>query len=171
MMRVDEERTYLLLLDCRKVIDRLIGEYEGRIFGSAGDSVVAEFQSPVEAVRCATKIQQAIEGLEAELPDDSRIHFRIGINLGDVRIQGDDLIGDGVNVAARLEGLSDPGGICISGSVFEQIRHKLNLDCDDLGDQVVKNISDPVRVHRVRVGRQAVRQLRTNRIATPRLIR
>src|SRR5713101_8149586 len=171
MMRADEEGTYRVLQDCSKLIDRLIGEHDGRIFGSAGDSVVAEFPSPVEAVRCATEIQQAIEGLGAELPEDQRMHFRIGINLGDVIIEGDDLIGDGVNVAARLQGLSDSGGICISGSVYEQIKNKLTLDCDDLGDQIVKNIADPVRVHRVRVGPPAVRQLGTIRIATPWRIR
>src|SRR5216684_3263602 len=171
MMRADEERTYRVLQDCRKLIDRLVGEHDGRIFATAGDSVVAEFPSPVEAVRCATEIQHAIELLEAESPEDRRMHFRIGINLGDVMIQGDDLIGDGVNVAARLQGLSDSGGICISGSVYEQIKNKLTLDCDDLGDQIVKNIADPVRVHRVRIGPPAVRQPGTHRIATPWRIR
>src|SRR5258708_18509926 len=167
MMRADEEGTYRVLQDCSKLIDPLIGEHNGRIFGSAGDSVVAEFPSPVEAVRCATEIQEAIERLAAEFSEDRRMHFRIGINLGDVIIEGDDLIGDGVNVAARLQGLSDPGGICISGSVYEQIKNKLTLDCDDLGGQIVKNIADPVRVHRVRVGPQAVSQPGTNRIVTP----
>jgi TolB-like protein/Flp pilus assembly protein TadD len=94
------------------------------------------------------------------------MHFRIGINLGDVITEADDLIGDGVNVAARLQGLSDPGGICISASVYEQIKNKVTLDCDDLGGQIVKNIADPVRVFRVRVGPQALRQRPTNRIAT-----
>jgi TolB-like protein/Tfp pilus assembly protein PilF len=171
MMRADEERTYRVLQDCRKLIDRLVGEHDGRIFATAGDSVVAEFPSPVEAVRCATEIQHAIELLEAESPEDRRMHFRIGINLGDVMIQGDDLIGDGVNVAARLQGLSDPGGICISHTVYEQIKNKLALACEDLGDQTVKNIAEPVRVHRVRVGRPAVPRLATTRIATPRRIR
>jgi TolB-like protein/class 3 adenylate cyclase/Flp pilus assembly protein TadD len=171
MMRADEERTYRVLQDCRKLIDRLVGEHDGRIFATAGDSVVAEFPSPVEAVRCATEIQHGIELLEAESPEDRRMHFRIGINLGDVMIQGDDLIGDGVNVAARLQGLSHPGGICISGNVYEQIKNKLTLACDDLGDQIVKNIADPVRVHRVRVGRPAAPRLETTRIGTARRIR
>jgi len=166
LMRADEEGTYRVLQACRHMIDRLIGEHDGRIFGSAGDSVVAEFPSPVEAVRCAADIQQAIEKLGAELPEDHRMHFRIGINLGDVMIEGDDLIGDGVNVAARLQGLSEPGGICISGSVHEQIKNKLALDCDDLGDRIVKNIADPVRVHRVRTGLQATRRLGTAGIGT-----
>ena len=171
MMRADEEGTYRVLQDCRKLIDRLIGEHDGRIFGTAGDSVVAEFPSPVEAVRCATDIQQALERLGTEFPEDHRMHFRIGINIGDVMIEADDLIGDGVNVAARLQGLSDPGGICISASVYEQIKNKIALDCDDLGDQIVKNIADPVRVYRVRVGPQAVRPPGTNRIVTPWRIR
>ena len=140
MMRADEEKTYQILRDCRKLIDQLIGEHDGRIFGTGGDSVVAEFPSPVEAVRCANEIQQSIEGFGAEFPQDHKMHFRIGINLGDVIIEGNDLIGDGVNVAARLEGLSDPGGICISANVYEQIKNKVTLDCDDLGDQFVKNM-------------------------------
>jgi TolB-like protein/Flp pilus assembly protein TadD len=171
MMRADEERTYRVLQDCRKLIDRLIGEHDGRIFATAGDSVVAEFPSPVEAVRCATEIQHAIELLEADSPEEQRMHFRIGINLGDVIIQGDDLIGDGINVAARLQGLSDPGGICISGTVYEQIKNKLALACDDLGDQIVKNIADPVRIYRARIGRPAAPRLETTRIAAARRIR
>lgn len=131
MMRADEEGTYRVLRDCRKLIDRLIGEHDGRIFGTAGDSVVAEFPSPVEAVRCATEVQQALEGIVAEFPEEHRMHFRIGINIGDVMIEGGDLIGDGVNVAARLQALSDPGGIFISASVYEQIKYKLTLDCDE----------------------------------------
>jgi adenylate cyclase len=171
MMRADEERTYRVLQDCRRLVDRLVGEHDGRIFATAGDSVVAEFPSPVEAVRCATEIQQAIELLDAESPEDRRMRFRIGINLGDVMIQGEDLIGDGVNVAARLQGLSEPGGICISGTVYEQIKNKLTIACDDLGDQIVKNIADPVRVHRVRLGRSAAPRLETTRIATAPRIR
>jgi adenylate cyclase len=152
LMRADEEGTYRTLQACRRVIDRLIGEHQGRLFGSAGDSVIAEFASPVEAVRCALEVQHAIEGLAAGLPEDRRLRFRIGINLGDVMVAGDDLIGDGVNVAARLQELSHPGGICISGAILEQIRNKLAIGSEDLGDQMVKNIADPVRVHRVHPG-------------------
>ena len=158
MMRADEEGTYRTLHASRALIARVIGEHEGRIFGSAGDSVVAEFPSPVEAVRAAAEIQQAIAALGADVAEDRRMQFRIGINLGDVLIEGDDLIGDGVNVAARLQGLAEPGGICISGSVQEQVRNKLALDWDDLGDQAVKNIADPVRVYRVRPRPQGVRR-------------
>jgi len=163
MMRADEERTYRVLRDCRKLIDRLIAEHDGRIFGTAGDSVVAEFPSPVEAVRSATEIQQAIEEVGADLPEEQRMHFRIGINLGDVIIQGDDLIGDGVNVAARLQALSEPKGVLISASVYEQIKHKLTFSCDDLGGQSVKNIDDPVRVYRLRLEAPAVRKPGTKR--------
>ena len=97
MMRADEEKTYQILRDCRKLIDQLIGEHDGRIFGTGGDSVVAEFPSPVEAVRCATEIQHEIELLEAESPEDRRMHFRIGINLGDVMVEEHVIFGDGVN--------------------------------------------------------------------------
>jgi class 3 adenylate cyclase/TolB-like protein/Flp pilus assembly protein TadD len=171
MMRADEEGTYRVLQDCRQLIARLIGEHEGRIFGSAGDSVVAEFPSPVEAVRAATEIQQAIAALAASLPEDHRMQFRIGINVGDVMIAGDDLIGDGVNVAARLQGLAEPGGICISGSVHEQIRNKLALAWDDLGDQAVKNIAEPVHAFRVQVGIRGTYRSQAPSIATPRRLR
>src|SRR5262249_24667385 len=138
LMRADEEGTYRILQSRRQLIARLIGAHEGRIFGSAGDSVLAEFPSPVEAVRSAREIQHAIKEAGSSLPEHSRMQFRIGINLGDVLIEDDDLIGDGVNVAARLQGLSPPGGICISGAVHEQVRNKLALAWDDLGHQPVK---------------------------------
>lgn len=108
----DEEGTLATLLAHRQIIDRLIEEHQGRVFGSAGDSVIAEFASPVEAVRCAIDIQLAIDRLNADLPGPGRMRFRIGVNLGDVVVDGDNLMGDGVNVAARLEGLALPGGIC-----------------------------------------------------------
>lgn len=152
LMHADEEGTHRTLQACRGIIDRLIGEHEGRVFGSAGDSVIAEFPSPVEAVRCAVDIQQAIEALAGGLAEGHRMRFRIGVNLGDVIVEGDDLIGDGVNVAARLQELAEPGGICLSDGVREQVKNKLALDYEDLGDQTVKNIANPVRVHRVRAG-------------------
>jgi adenylate cyclase len=152
MMRADEEGTYRHLLACRQIIDERITAHQGRIFGSAGDSIIAEFASPVEAVRAAIDIQAAIERLATGADPGQQMRFRIGINLGDVMIEGDDLIGDGINVAARLQGLAEPGGILISSSVHEQVRSKLPLDCADLGDQVLKNIADPVRVYRVPTG-------------------
>ena len=137
----DEEGTLRTLGACREVIDGLVTEHRGRVFGSAGDSVVAEFASPVEAVRCAANIQRDLERRNADLREDRRMRFRIGINLGDVIVAGDDLLGDGVNVAARLEALADAGGICLSQSVFDQIKNKLELDYEYLGEQKFKNIA------------------------------
>ena len=149
LMGSDEEGTLATLRAHRQIIDRLIERHEGRVFGSAGDSVVAEFASPVEAVRCATEIQLEVERQNAELPEASRLRFRIGINLGDVVVEGDNLMGNGVNVAARLEALSQPGGICISESVYAQARDRLSLEFVDLGEHRVKNIARPVHVYRV----------------------
>src|SRR5262249_42710060 len=129
--------------------DRLIALHGGRVFGSAGDSVIAEFASPVEAVRCATEIQLELDRQNADLPEPSRLRFRIGINLGDVVVEGDNLMGDGVNVAARLETLSSPGGICISEAVYAQARDRLSLEFVDLGEHKLKNIAQPVRAYRV----------------------
>ena len=149
LMGKDEEDTLATLKVYRSVIDGLIADHAGRIFGSAGDSVIAEFASPVEAVRCATEIQLEIDKRNADLPEASRMRFRIGINLGDVVVDGDNLMGDGVNVAARLEALSPPGGICISEAIHAQVRDRLSLDFLDLGEHKVKNIARPVRAYRV----------------------
>ncbi len=148
----DEEGTLRTLSAYRDVIDGLVAECRGRIFGRAGDSVIAEFASPVEAVRCAVELQRELGERNADRPDDRRMEFRIGINLGDVVVKDDDLLGDGVNVAARLQTLSDPGGIFVSGTVFDQVEGKLDFGFDDLGAQQVKNIAKPVRVYRVRFG-------------------
>ena len=145
----DEEGTLATLRAHRQIIDRLIEQHEGRVFGSAGDSVIAEFASPVEAVRCATEIQLEVDKQNAELSEASRLRFRIGINLGDVVVEGDNLMGDGVNVAARLEALSHPGGICISEAVYAQARDRLSLEFVDLGEHRVKNIARPVHAYRV----------------------
>ncbi len=150
LMEADEEATVGLLNTCWKFIDDRIDEHSGRVFGSAGDSVIAEFASPVEALRCAVEVQQELGKRNADLPEDRRMHFRIGINLGDVMVQGDNLLGDGVNIAARLETLADVGGINISGTVFDHVAGKLDLTFDDLGEQRLKNIAKPVRVYRVR---------------------
>ena len=151
LMEADEEATLSSLGAYRQVIDGLIEIHRGRVFGTAGDSVIAEFASPVEAVRCAVAVQEQIEDQNKSLPEAQKMHFRIGVNLGDVMVEGSDLLGDGVNIAARLEGLSDPGGICISGTVFDQVDGKLDLVFDDLGAQRVKNIAKPVRAYRVRL--------------------
>src|SRR6516165_6974800 len=148
-MGQDEEATLRTLSSHRKVIDSLIEQHRGRFVNSAGDSVLAEFVSVVNAVQCAAAIQTTLKAENAEVPSDRRMQFRIGVNLGDVRVEGEQIYGDGVNVAARLESLAAPGGICISGTVHEQIRDKLVLGYEDLGDQEVKNIARPVRVYRM----------------------
>jgi class 3 adenylate cyclase len=146
-MGEDEEGTMRELAAHRAVIDRIIAAHEGRIVGTQGDSVLAEFASPVEAVRCAVEIQEGVHTRNETLPEGKRLHFRIGVNLGDVMIDGSDILGDGVNVAARLEGIADPGGICISSSVYDQIAGKLSLGFVDLGEQSLKNIARPIRVY------------------------
>ena len=146
LMEADEEGTLAALNACRKTIDTEIGEARGRIFGTAGDSVVAEFPSAVDAVRCALVVQKALAERNAGIAEDRRIDFRIGINVGDVMIDGDDLMGDGVNVAARLQEMAEPGGICLSGTVYDHIQGKLDIELQDLGAQTVKNIEKPIRV-------------------------
>ncbi len=147
LMRADEEATLETLGEYRETIDALVVRHEGRVFSTGGDSVLAEFGSAVEAVRCAISCQEEIASRNAELADDRKLMFRIGINVGDVMVREDDLFGDGVNVAARLEGLAQPGGICVSGSTFEQVKHKLSLGFEDLGPQHVKNIAEPVSAY------------------------
>ncbi len=149
LMAEDEETTVQTLRAHRVIIDRLIARHDGRIFHTAGDSVLAEFGSAVEAVRCAMTIQDELRVRNAELPEARRMLFRIGINLGDVIVDGDDLLGDGVNVAARLESIAPPGGVCISGGTFEQVKNKLSVGFEDLGPQTVKNIPDPVAAFRI----------------------
>jgi TolB-like protein/cytochrome c-type biogenesis protein CcmH/NrfG len=146
----DEEGTLATLNARRKVIDELIARHHGRIFGTAGDSVIAEFASAVEAVRCAAAIQQENQRRNADSREPRRMLFRVGVNLGDVMVGGDDLFGDGVNVAARLESMAEPGGICISSAVYDQIRNKVDLAFDDLGERLLKNIGYPVRVFGLR---------------------
>ncbi|MEQ8354793.1 MAG: adenylate/guanylate cyclase domain-containing protein [Kiloniellaceae bacterium] len=145
LMAADEEATLRTLHAHREVIDRLISRHDGRIFNTGGDSVLAEFGSAVEAVRCAIAVQDELRARNAELIPERRLELRIGVNVGDVLVQdGGDLLGDGVNVAARLEGVAEPGGICISGSTFEQVKNKLSVGFQDLGPQRVKNIPEPV---------------------------
>jgi adenylate cyclase len=144
LMAEDEEATLRTLKSHRQVIDKLIERHEGRIFKTAGDAVLAEFGSAVEAVRCAITIQDELRVRNAELVQERQLHFRIGINVGDVLVDGDDLLGDGVNIAARLEGIAAPGRICISGGTFEQVKNKLSVAFQDLGMHQVKNIPDPV---------------------------
>ncbi len=151
LMGVDEEATLGTLGGHREAMDGLIAAHHGRVVGTAGDSVLAEFASVVEAVRCAAEIQREIAARNDGVPDDRKMAFRIGVNLGDVMVKDDDIFGDGVNVAARLESLAESGGICISGAVFDQVKNRLELGCEDLGERQVKNIAEPVRVYRVRM--------------------
>jgi adenylate cyclase len=149
LMEENEEATVSALTAHRKIIDALIEQHRGRFVNAAGDSVMAEFASVVEAVNCAVDIQRKLRTDNADLPPERRMEFRIGVNLGDVIIEGEQVYGDGVNVAARLESLAEPGGICISGVVQDQVSSKLALNFADLGEQQVKNIAKPVRVMRV----------------------
>jgi adenylate cyclase len=146
LMGADEAGTFARLKSCRELIDRLIGEHRGRIFNTAGDSVVADFASAVDAAACAVAVQAAISTEDAGRAGAEPMQFRIGIHVGDVIVDGANLLGDGVNIAARLEGLAEPGAICISGAVRDQIGNKLPLAFDDLGEQQVKNIAQPIRV-------------------------
>ena len=155
LMGADEEATLETLTAYREAMDARIVDRGGRVVGSAGDSVLAEFPSAVEAVRCGVEVQAELGRRNAALDPDRRMAFRIGINLGDVIEAEGDIFGDGVNVAARLEKLADAGGVCISGAVYDQVKGKLEVGCDDLGPQSVKNIADPVHVYRVRLSAEA----------------
>ncbi len=146
LIRADEEGTIAALKALRAdLIEPKIAEHHGRIVKLMGDGMLAEFASVVDAVRAAAQIQRAMAEHNSTLAKDDRIEFRVGINVGDVVIDGDDIHGDGVNVAARLEGLADPGGIFVSGNVHEQVRDRIDLSFEDMGEQAVKNINRPVR--------------------------
>jgi class 3 adenylate cyclase len=150
LMELDEEGTHGRVKRIeRDLVEPSIAEHHGRLVKTTGDGFIAIFDSPVEAVRCSIVIQQNLVGRNASLPRHSWIEYRIGVNLGDVIIETDDVYGDGVNVAARLESIADPGQVYISGGIYEQIKHKLVCGYESLGDRKVKNITDPVRVYRV----------------------
>ena len=149
LMHDNEERTLATLTAHRAIIDELIANGRGEIAGTAGDSVLAEFASVVDAVRCAVSIQQALAKANEPLPAESRMLFRIGINVGDVMVKDGDIFGDGVNVAARLEGIAEPGGICVTRGVRDHLRDRMEYKFEDLGEHSVKNIARPVRVFRV----------------------
>lgn len=149
LMGADEEGTLKTLNLYRGVMTELIEEHQGRVIGTAGDSVLAEFGSAVQAVRSAVAVQRALERRNADLQEPRRMRFRIGINVGDVMVQGTDLLGDGVNIAARLEQMGEPGSIFVSGTVWEQIEGKLTFPCSFVGEQTAKNIARPVRTYRV----------------------
>jgi len=153
LMGANEEATHARLKSLRReLIDPKITQHRGRIVRTTGDGMLIEFPSVVEAVRCAVEVQQGMALLNVEVPPDQRMDFRVGINLGDVIAEDGDIYGDGVNVAARLEALAQPGGICISGTVRNHIGDRLALTFIDLGEQSVKNIARPIRVYRIDVG-------------------
>jgi adenylate cyclase len=156
LMGEDEAATLDALVACRSIIDQIIAEHDGRVFGSAGDSVVAEFPSAVEAVICAREFQERIADRNAQGGAFPAMQFRVGINLGDVIIEGDNLYGDGVNIAARLEAVAEPGGICVSSKVYEEVKRKIDIGFTDGGVQALKNIEDPIAVYHVG-GAQALR--------------
>jgi adenylate cyclase len=149
LMGEDEKRTVRTLNAYKEVMTNLIQQHRGRVVDAPGDNVLAEFGSVVDAVECAVEIQKELKARNADLPENRKMEFRIGVNLGDVIEDGEQILGDGVNIAARLESLSDAGGICISGTAFDQVKNKLNLGYKYLGEQTVKNILEPVRVYRV----------------------
>ena len=149
LMRDDEEATIRTLTEYRKAMTHLIQQYRGRLVDAAGDNLLAEFVSIVDAVNCAVEIQRELSERNAELSEDRKMRFRIGINLGDVVEKGERIYGDGVNIAARMEGLAEGGGICISGTVYDAIENKIGLEYEYLGEQEVKNIPKPIRAYRV----------------------
>ena len=149
-MGEDEVETLRVLMAHRELMESLIVEHRGRVANMAGDSVLAEFPSAVDAVQCAIAVQQRLAQANETLPDDRRLQFRIGVHVGDVMIQGGDLFGDRVNIAARLQALAEPGGLCLSAEAHAHIRRLLPLAFEDLGLQQVKNIDEPVRVYSYR---------------------
>src|SRR5215471_12241976 len=150
LMGEDEVATVRMLTSYRAVVSTLVHQHRGRVVDSPGDNLLAEFVSVVEALECAVEVQQQLKIRNADLPATRRMEFRIGINLGDIIAEDERIYGDGVNIAARLESLADAGGICISGTVYDQVETKLAFNYEYLGEQTVKNIAKPVRAYRVR---------------------
>jgi TolB-like protein/class 3 adenylate cyclase len=169
LMGEDEEATVRTLNTFRDVMSTVIQQHRGRVIDSTGDNLLSEFSSVVDSVRCALDIQQEIKARNAELPENRRMKFRIGINLGDVIEEGDRIYGDGVNVAARIESLANGEGITISGTAYDHVKNKLPLTYEYQGEQSVKNIAEPVRVYRVQMGREAGAEVKTKK--KPRLKR
>ena len=162
LIGADESGTLKRLAAIRaEVTDPRIAEHYGRIVKTMGDGLLVEFTSVVNALHCASEVQTAMAECNAAIATDDRIQFRIGINVGDVVVEDDDIFGDGVNVAARLEALAEPGGICVSARVQEDAAGKLDLGFEDIGEQQLKNIARPVRVYRVRLGRNATASVRS----------
>src|SRR3981189_3752883 len=149
LMSLDEVGTAGILREHRAVSDALVAKHGGRIVKTTGDGLLIEFPSVVDAVECAVALQAVMAERNAGVPQDRRMLFRIGINLGDILVEGDDILGDGVNIAARLEGMAEPGGICISASTYDHVRGKVAVEFADLGEQSLKNIARPARTYAV----------------------
>jgi adenylate cyclase len=149
LMESDETRTIGTLRQYRTAMDALVQRHEGRTINTWGDAVIAEFSSVVEAVQCAIEVQRELAVRNRDLPEAEQMWFRIGINLGDVMVENDDLYGEGVNIAARLQELAEPGGILISGPVYDLVRNKLSVGFEHLGQQPVKNVTEPVTSYRI----------------------
>src|SRR5215211_3974468 len=159
LMGLNEDATHLRVKNIlRDVVNPAVIEHRGRVFKNMGDGFLAVFDSPIEAVRCAIVIQQAMTMRNLTETENQKIQYRIGINLGDVIVDGDDIFGDGVNVAARVQTLAQPGGVYISGGVYEQVKNKLVVGYQSLGDEKLKNITDPVHIYRVLPDLSAVSQ-------------
>src|SRR5271165_7059506 len=149
LMGLDELGTACALREHRKVTDALVAKHGGRLVKSTGDGVLLEFPSVVDAVECAVAMQAVMAERNNGVPEDQRMQFRIGINLGDILIESEDILGDGVNIAARLEGIAEPGGICLSASAYDQVRGKVAVEFTELGEQTLKNIARPIRAYAV----------------------
>jgi adenylate cyclase len=157
LIGIDEEGTIARLRALRReLIDPTMTKHHGRIFKTTGDGILVEFASVVDAVRCAVEVQGAMAERNEDVPQDERIEFRVGINVGDIVIDGADILGDGVNIAARLEGLAEPGGVCVSARAQEDTQGKLDITFEDIGEQNLKNIARPVRVYKVRLERASM---------------
>jgi adenylate cyclase len=170
LMGQDEEGTLAALKACRReLIDPTIEAHHGRIVKTTGDGILIEFASVVEAVRCAIAVQRGMARRNTEVSVEKRILFRIGINLGDVVAEGDDLLGDGANVAARLEGIAEPGGVCLSRAAYDQARGRIDLAAKDLGEQRLKNIAEPVRVFKIDLGHAGV-EMHSRSLGAPRVL-
>src|SRR6195256_6018038 len=159
----DEERTLAQLKTFRKtLVDPGIATHRGRIVKTTGDGMLVEFASAVDAARCAIEIQRQMADRNGGVPPELRIEFRIGIHVGDIIIDDDDIFGDGVNIAARLEGIAEPGGVCISNDAYRQIRGKIDIAFEDIGQQALKNIAEPMQAWKIRPGREASPSVRSD---------
>jgi adenylate cyclase len=156
LMGIDEEGTLAQLKARRKaLVDPKMAEHRGRIVKTTGDGMLVEFASAVDAARCAVEVQRRMNEQNADVPQAKRIEFRIGIHVGDIIIDDNDIFGDGVNIAARLEGIAEPGGVCISDDAYRQVRGKVDIAFDDIGAQALKNIAEPMRAWRIKIDRSA----------------